>query len=51
MKTKDMTYVALFTAIMGALGLIPPIFLSFTPVPITLQPMGVMLSGEFLELG
>nr|WP_323873730.1 biotin transporter BioY [Priestia megaterium] len=48
MKTKDMTYVALFTAIMGALGLVPPIFLSFTPVPITLQPMGVMLSGGIL---
>jgi len=48
MKTKDMTYVALFTAVMGALGLVPPIFLSFTPVPITLQTMGVMLAGGIL---
>lgn len=48
MKIKDMIFAALFTAIMAALGFIPPIFLSFTPVPITLQTLGVMLSGSLL---
>ncbi|MBM7647447.1 biotin transport system substrate-specific component [Bacillus ectoiniformans] len=48
MKTRDMTYVALFAAAMGALGLIPPIPLSFTPVPITLQTLGVLLAGGLL---
>jgi biotin transport system substrate-specific component len=48
MKIKEMTYVALFAAIMGVLGLIPPIMLSFTPVPITLQTLGVLLAGGIL---
>ena len=33
---------------MGVLGLIPPIALSITPVPITLQSLGVMLAGGLL---
>ncbi|MBL1704470.1 biotin transporter BioY, partial [Klebsiella pneumoniae] len=37
MNTKNLVFVALFSAIMGVLGLIPPIALSITPVPITLQ--------------
>lgn len=48
MKVKEMTYVALFAAVMGALGLVPPIMLSFTPVPITLQTLGVLLAGGIL---
>ncbi|MBY0121437.1 biotin transporter BioY [Bacillus sp. S/N-304-OC-R1] len=48
MKNKEITYVALFAAIMGALGVVPPIFLSFTPVPITLQTLGVLLAGGIL---
>jgi biotin transport system substrate-specific component len=48
MKIKEMTFVALFAAIMGALGLVPPITLSFTPVPITLQTLGVLLAGGIL---
>jgi biotin transport system substrate-specific component len=48
MKIQEMTYIALFTAVMGALGVIPPIMLSFTPVPITLQTLGVLLSGGVL---
>ncbi|KKI94040.1 biotin biosynthesis protein BioY [Bacillus sp. SA1-12] len=48
MKVHEMTYIALFTAVMGALGLVPPIMLSFTPVPITLQTLGVLLSGGVL---
>ncbi|MCM3653626.1 biotin transporter BioY [Metabacillus litoralis] len=48
MKIKEITYVALFAAIMGVLGLLPPIMLSFTPVPITLQTLGVLLAGGVL---
>ncbi|WP_141430831.1 biotin transporter BioY [Bacillus sp. 03113] len=48
MKIKNMVYVSLFSAIMAVLGLVPPIFLSFTPVPITLQTLGVLLSGSLL---
>jgi biotin transport system substrate-specific component len=33
---------------MGALGVVPPIMLSFTPVPITLQTLGVLLAGGVL---
>ena len=45
MNIREMTHVAYFAAIMGGLGFIPPIFLSFTPVPITLQTLGVLLAG------
>lgn len=48
MKIKEITYVALFAAFMGTLGLLPPIMLSFTPVPITLQTLGVLLAGGVL---
>ena len=45
---KNLVFVALFSSIMGVLGLIPPIALSITPVPITLQSLGVMLAGGLL---
>lgn len=48
MRAKEITFVALFASIMGALGLVPPLLLSFTPVPITLQTLGVLLSGGIL---
>lgn len=48
MKLKDMMYIAMFAAIIAALGLIPPITLPFTPVPITAQTFGVMLAGAVL---
>ena len=48
MKVKEMTFVALCAAVMGALGLVPPIMLSFTPGPITLQTLGVLLAGGIL---
>ncbi|WHY66586.1 biotin transporter BioY [Neobacillus sp. SuZ13] len=48
MKLKEMTFVAVFAAVMGALGVVPPIMLSFTPVPITLQTLGVLLTGGVL---
>jgi biotin transport system substrate-specific component len=48
MKVREMTYVSLFAAIMIVLGLLPPISLPFTPVPITAQTLGVMLAGVVL---
>lgn len=48
MKILDITYIALFAAIMGAMGLVPPIMLSFTPVPIVIQTLGVLLAGTVL---
>ena len=48
MRIRNLMYVTMFAAIMGVLGFIPPIILGFTPVPITLQSLGVMLSGSVL---
>ncbi|MMZ62002.1 Biotin transporter BioY [compost metagenome] len=48
MKTKEMVFAALFAALIGVLGLIPPIPLGFIPVPITTQTLGVILAGCFL---
>lgn len=48
MNTKDLVLVALFTAIIIVLGLIPPVPLGFIPAPITAQSMGVMLAGCIL---
>jgi len=47
MKTKDIVLIALFAALMAALGLIPQITLPIG-VPITAQSMGVMLAGALL---
>ncbi len=48
MRMREITFVALFAAVMGGLGLVPPIMLAFTPVPITLQTLGVILAGGVL---
>lgn len=48
MKTRDLVLVALFAAIVAALGLLPPLTLGFIPVPITAQTLGVMLAGSIL---
>ncbi|UOR10863.1 biotin transporter BioY [Halobacillus amylolyticus] len=48
MKLRTMVYASLFAAIIGALGLLPPIVTPFTPVPITAQTLGVMLAGSIL---
>jgi biotin transport system substrate-specific component len=45
-KTRDLTYVALFAAITAALGLVPAVQIG--PVPITAQTLGVMLAGAVL---
>ncbi|GLF81644.1 biotin transporter BioY [Bacillus safensis] len=49
MKIQDMMQIALITAVIGMLGLIPPILLTFTPVPITLQTAGLLLAGGLLK--
>lgn len=48
MKTKELVEIALFAAILAVFGFLPPIPLPFTPVPITLQTIGVLLAGAFL---
>ena len=48
MTTRDLVLIALFCAIMVALGLLPPIPLGFIPVPITAQSLGPMLAGCIL---
>jgi biotin transport system substrate-specific component len=47
-KSRDLAYVALFAAIVAALGLIPPVPVPGIPVPITAQTLGVMLAGSVL---
>jgi biotin transport system substrate-specific component len=47
-KTRDLVHVALFAALVAALGLLPPLALPFIPVPITAQTLGVMLAGSTL---
>lgn len=48
MSTRDLVLTALFAAIIVALGLLPPIYLGFIPVPITAQSLGVMMAGVVL---
>ena len=47
MTTRDLGYVALFAALIVALGIVPAIPLA-AGVPITLQSLGVMLAGLIL---
>jgi len=47
-KTKDLALIALFTAMVVVLSLIPPMPVPWIPVPITLQTFGVMLAGLIL---
>lgn len=46
MRTKDLSYIALFAGITAALGLVPAVQIG--PVPITAQTLGVMLAGSVL---
>nr|WP_272211874.1 biotin transporter BioY [Marinicella sp. W31]MDC2877764.1 biotin transporter BioY [Marinicella sp. W31] len=48
MTSRDLVLVSLFTAIIVALGILPPIPIAFIPVPITAQTLGVMLAGLIL---
>jgi biotin transport system substrate-specific component len=48
MKNKDITQVALLTAVMVVLASIPAIPLALIPVPLVLQNFAVMLAGPLL---
>ncbi|MCU5745193.1 biotin transporter BioY [Staphylococcus sp. SQ8-PEA] len=48
MSTKFLVYTALMTAIIAVLGFVPPIPLTFIPVPIVLQNLGIFLAGILL---
>ncbi len=48
MSSRDLVLIALFAAIVAALGLVPPIMLPVIGVPITAQSMGPMLAGAIL---
>lgn len=48
MNTRDMGYIALFAALVIALGIVPSFPIAGLPVPITLQSLGVMLAGLVL---
>ncbi len=48
MGTRDVVYIALFAAVVAALGLFPPLTLPLVGVPITAQSLGVMLAGSVL---
>ncbi|HYF92689.1 MAG TPA: biotin transporter BioY [Symbiobacteriaceae bacterium] len=48
LSLRDMALVSVMTAVTAALGLLPPVPLSFIPVPITAQTLGVMLAGVVL---
>ena len=46
MKTRDLSYIALFAALTAVLALVPAVQVG--PVPITAQTLGVMLAGSIL---
>jgi biotin transport system substrate-specific component len=48
MTNRDYAHIALFCAITAALGLLPAFPIPFSPVPITAQTLGVMLTGAVL---
>ncbi|MCT6859249.1 MAG: biotin transporter BioY [Apilactobacillus sp.] len=48
MKTRDVTQIALMTALIIALAFVPAIPVAIIPVPIVLQNFGIMLAGLLL---
>jgi biotin transport system substrate-specific component len=46
--THSTVLIAVFAALIAAMGLVPPITIGIVPVPITLQTLGVMLAGALL---
>ena len=48
MNTRDIVYIALFAAVVAALGVFPPVTIPAINVPITAQTLGVMLAGGIL---
>lgn len=47
-STQNTVLIAVFAALVAALGLVPPITVGVVGVPITLQTLGVMLAGALL---
>lgn len=47
LKDRDIVFIALFAALIAALGFIPALYVGFS-VPITAQTLGVMLCGTIL---
>lgn len=45
---RDLALIAVFAALMAALGLIPAIPTPFSPAPITAQSLGVLLAGSII---
>ncbi len=48
MSARDLSYIAMFAALVAVLGLFPPVAVPIVPVPITAQTLGVMLAGSLL---
>ncbi|GAA1392573.1 biotin transporter BioY [Luteococcus peritonei] len=47
-RSRDLAMIAVFAGLMAALGLLPPIPIPLSPVPITAQSLGVMLAGSII---
>ena len=47
-STRDLALVAVFAALIAALGVAPPLYVLGGSVPITAQTLGVMLAGSIL---
>ncbi len=47
-SSRDLALVAVFAGLMAALGLLPPLAIPISPVPITAQSLGVMLAGSII---
>lgn len=48
MSTRQVVHIALFAALTAALGIVPPLTLPVTGVPITAQSLGPMLAGAVI---
>ncbi|MBM7838584.1 biotin transport system substrate-specific component [Alkalihalobacillus xiaoxiensis] len=48
MKLKDLSLIAMMTALTAVMGAIPPIPIPISPIPITLQSIAPMLAGTIL---
>lgn len=48
MTTRDFVLIALFTALVVALGMVPGIPIAAIPVPVVLQNLGIMMAGALL---
>ena len=47
-SSRDLALIATFAGIVAALGVVPAVYLSWLPVPLTTQSMGVMLAGSVI---